>query len=53
VENQITIEDMVMAPGVRETASEDGAILSDIEQRFLQSQSGRTDLGAVEDTSFG
>lgn len=34
MENQITTEDMVMAPGVRETASKDGAILLDIEQGF-------------------
>jgi len=32
MENQITTEDMVIAPGVRETASEDGAVLLDIEQ---------------------
>jgi len=32
MENQITNEDMVIAPGVRETASEDGAVLLDIEQ---------------------
>jgi hypothetical protein len=32
VESQITAEDMVIAPGVRETASEDGAVLLDIEQ---------------------
>ena len=32
MENQITIEDVVIAPGVRETASEDGAVLLDIEQ---------------------
>ena len=28
----ITTEDIVIAPGVRETASEDGAVLLDIEQ---------------------
>jgi len=32
MENQITSEDMVIASGVRETASEDGAVLLDIEQ---------------------
>jgi hypothetical protein len=32
MENRITTEDMVIAPGVRETASEDGAVLLDIEQ---------------------
>jgi hypothetical protein len=32
MENQITNEDMVIAPGIRETASEDGAVLLDIEQ---------------------
>ena len=32
MENQITTEDMVIARGVRETASEDGAVLLDIEQ---------------------
>ena len=29
---RITTEDIVIAPGVRETASEDGAVLLDIEQ---------------------
>jgi hypothetical protein len=32
MENRIAAEDMVIAPGVRETASEDGAVLLDIEQ---------------------
>ena len=32
MENPITTEDIVIAPGVRETASEDGAALLDIEQ---------------------
>jgi len=32
MENPITTEDIVIAPGVRETASEDGAVLLDIEQ---------------------
>jgi hypothetical protein len=32
MESRITTEDMVIAPGVRETASEDGAVLLDIEQ---------------------
>jgi hypothetical protein len=32
MENRITTEDMVIAPGVRETASQDGAVLLDIEQ---------------------
>src|SRR5260370_42457739 len=32
MENRITPEDMVIAPGGRETASEDGAVLLDIEQ---------------------
>lgn len=32
MEDPIGIEDMVIAPGVRETASEDGAVLLDIEQ---------------------
>lgn len=32
MDNRITTEDMVIAPGVRETASEDGAVLLDIEQ---------------------
>jgi len=32
MENRIITEDMVIAPGVRETASEDGAVLLDIEQ---------------------
>ena len=32
MENQITAEEMVIAPSVRETASEDGAVLLDIEQ---------------------
>ena len=32
MENQITTEDMVIAQSVRETASEDGAVLLDIEQ---------------------
>jgi hypothetical protein len=30
--NMITFEDITIAPGVRETASEDGAVLLDIEQ---------------------
>lgn len=32
MEDAITTEDIVIAPGVRETASEDGAVLLDIEQ---------------------
>jgi hypothetical protein len=32
MEDLITTEDIVIAPGVRETASEDGAVLLDIEQ---------------------
>ncbi len=32
MEDPITTEDIVIAPGVRETASEDGAVLLDIEQ---------------------
>lgn len=32
MEDPIGIEDMVIAPGVRETGSEDGAVLLDIEQ---------------------
>ena len=32
MEDSITTEDIVIAPGVRETASEDGAVLLDIEQ---------------------
>ena len=32
MEDPITAEDIVIAPGVRETASEDGAVLLDIEQ---------------------
>jgi hypothetical protein len=32
MENPMTTEDIVIAPGVRETASEDGAVLLDIEQ---------------------
>ena len=32
MEDPITTEDIVIAPGVRETASEDGAVLVDIEQ---------------------
>ena len=32
MEDAITTEDVVIAPGVRETASEDGAVLLDIEQ---------------------
>jgi len=32
MENPVTSQDMVIASGVRETASEDGAVLLDIEQ---------------------
>jgi hypothetical protein len=32
MENPINTQDLVIAPGVRETASEDGAVLLDIEQ---------------------
>ncbi len=32
MENPINTQDIVIAPGVRETASEDGAVLLDIEQ---------------------
>jgi hypothetical protein len=32
MENPISTRDLVIAPGVRETASEDGAVLLDIEQ---------------------
>ncbi len=32
MEDPITTKDIVIAPGVRETASEDGAVLLDIEQ---------------------
>ncbi len=32
MEEPITTESMVIAPGVRETASEDGAVLLDVEQ---------------------
>jgi hypothetical protein len=32
MEDPIATEDIVIAPGVRETASEDGAVLLDIEQ---------------------
>jgi hypothetical protein len=32
MEDPINTQDMVIAPGVRETASEDGAVLLDIEQ---------------------
>src|ERR1700688_3886297 len=32
MENPISTQDLVIAPGVRETASEDGAVLLDIEQ---------------------
>jgi len=32
MDEPITTEDIVIAPGVRETASEDGAVLLDIEQ---------------------
>jgi hypothetical protein len=32
VENVMSLDDIVIAPGVRETASEDGAVLLDIDQ---------------------
>ncbi len=32
MENPISTQDLVIAPGVRETASEDGAVLLDIDQ---------------------
>ena len=32
MENPINTQDLVIAPGVRETASEDGAVLLDVEQ---------------------